>query len=255
MIPELGHFALILALGLAIALFVLPALGVFKRDELLINSAGSLAAGMFVFLLVSFICLVQSFLADDFSVAYVANNSNSALPIQYKVSAVWGAHEGSFLLWTLIMGGWTLAVAWFSGSLTMDMRARVLSVMGLLSIGFILFLLFTSNPFDRNLPLYPADGSDLNPLLQDFGLIVHPPMLYMGYVGFAVPFAFAIATLSTGQLDAAWARWSRPWTNVAWAFLTIGITLGSWWAYYELGWGGWWFWDAVENANGTANPT
>ncbi len=249
MIPELGHFALILALGLAIALFVLPALGVFKRDELLINSAGSLAAGMFVFLLVSFICLVQSFLADDFSVAYVANNSNSALPIQYKVSAVWGAHEGSFLLWTLIMGGWTLAVAWFSGSLTMDMRARVLSVMGLLSIGFILFLLFTSNPFDRNLPLYPADGSDLNPLLQDFGLIVHPPMLYMGYVGFAVPFAFAIATLSTGQLDAAWARWSRPWTNVAWAFLTIGITLGSWWAYYELGWGGWWFWDAVENAS------
>ena len=249
MIPELGHFALMLALTLAMALFILPLLGVLRRDPLLISTGPSLSAGVFVFLLVGFGCLVQAFLQDDFSVVYVANNSNSSLPVYYKVSAVWGAHEGSFLLWTLIMGGWTLAVACLSRGLTADMRARVLSVLGLLSAAFILFLLFTSNPFERNLPLPPANGSDLNPLLQDFGLIVHPPMLYMGYVGLSVPFAFALATLSTGQLDAAWARWSRPWTNVAWAFLTIGITLGSWWAYYELGWGGWWFWDAVENAS------
>ena len=177
------------------------------------------------------------------------SQSNTELPIQYKISAIWGAHEGSFLLWILVMAGWTLAVAWFSNGLTLDMRARVLSILGVLQIGFMLFLLLTSNPFDRTLPVFPQEGSDLNPLLQDFGLIVHPPLLYMGYVGFAVPFAFAIATLSSGRLDAAWARWSRPWTNVAWAFLTIGITLGSWWAYYELGWGGWWFWDAVENAS------
>jgi cytochrome c-type biogenesis protein CcmF len=249
MIPELGHFALILAFGLSIALTILPAVGVAKGDALLIRTGPSIATGLFVFLLFSFFCLLTAFVQDDFSVAYVANNSNSALPIQFKVSAVWGAHEGSFLLWTLIMAGWTLAVATFSGGLTVDMKARVLSVMGLLSIGFTSFLLFTSNPFDRNLPFFPADGADLNPLLQDFGLIVHPPMLYMGYVGFAVPFALAIATLTTGRLDAAWARWSRPWTNAAWAFLTIGITLGSWWAYYELGWGGWWFWDAVENAS------
>jgi cytochrome c-type biogenesis protein CcmF len=209
----------------------------------------SIATGLFVLLAFSFGCLMYSFIQDDFSVAYVANNSNSALPLQYKISAVWGAHEGSFLLWTLIASGWTLAVAAFSRGLTFDMKARVLSVLGLLCAGFTSFLLFTSNPFDRNLPFHPADGADLNPLLQDFGLIVHPPMLYMGYVGFAVPFALAIATLTTGRLDAAWARWSRPWTNAAWAFLTVGITLGSWWAYYELGWGGWWFWDAVENAS------
>ena len=249
MIPEFGHFALMLALGLSVALAVVPALGVYRRDLLLMQSAGSIATGLFIFLLFSFCCLLYAFVQDDFTVSYVANNSNSALPVQYKVSALWGAHEGSFLLWTLIMGGWTLAVAAFSGSLTPDMKARVLSVMGVLSIGFISFLLFTSNPFERNLPFYPPDGSDLNPLLQDFGLIVHPPMLYMGYVGFAVPFALAIATLTTGRLDAAWARWSRPWTNAAWAFLTVGITLGSWWAYYELGWGGWWFWDPVENAS------
>ncbi|MFT7221763.1 MAG: cytochrome c-type biogenesis protein CcmF [Candidatus Azotimanducaceae bacterium] len=249
MIPEFGQFALVLALGLSICLATLPALGVWRGEHLLMRSAPALSAGVFVFLLFSFICLLNAFLENDFSVAYVANNSNSALPLQYKISAIWGAHEGSFLLWTLIMGGWTLAVATMSGSLTLDMKARVLSVMGLLSVGFISYLLFASNPFDRNLPFSPPDGSDLNPLLQDFGLIVHPPMLYMGYVGFAVPFALAIATLTTGRLDAAWARWSRPWTNAAWAFLTIGITLGSWWAYYELGWGGWWFWDAVENAS------
>ncbi len=249
MIPEFGNFAIMLALGFSLALAVLPAAGVMRKDTLLMGSGDAIAAGMFVFLLFSFFCLLVAFVQDDFTVAYVANNSNSALPMQYKVSAIWGAHEGSFLLWTLIMAGWTLAVATFSGSLTLDMKARVLSVMGLLSIGFVSFLLFASNPFERNLPFYPPDGSDLNPLLQDFGLIVHPPMLYMGYVGFAVPFALAIATLTTGRLDAAWARWSRPWTNAAWAFLTIGITLGSWWAYYELGWGGWWFWDPVENAS------
>ena len=249
MVPEFGHFALILALGLSVALAVLPAVGVARKDVLLMRSGGFISGGIFSFLLFSFICLMESFLVDDFSVQYVANNSNSALPIQYKISAIWGAHEGSFLLWTLIMSGWTIAVAFFSGSLTRDMKARVLSVMGFLNVGFITFILFASNPFDRSLPFYPADGADLNPLLQDFGLIVHPPMLYMGYVGFSVPFALAIATLTTGRLDAAWARWSRPWTNAAWAFLTIGITLGSWWAYYELGWGGWWFWDPVENAS------
>ena len=249
MIPELGHFSLILALGLSVALAVLPALGVYRRDALLMQTGPSIATGLFVLLAFSFGCLMYSFIQDDFSVAYVANNSNSALPLQYKISAVWGAHEGSFLLWTLIASGWTLAVAAFSRGLTFDMKARVLAILGLLCAGFASFLLFTSNPFDRNLPFHPADGGDLNPLLQDFGLIVHPPMLYMGYVGFAVPFALAIATLTTGRLDAAWARWSRPWTNAAWAFLTVGITLGSWWAYYELGWGGWWFWDAVENAS------
>jgi cytochrome c-type biogenesis protein CcmF len=249
LIPEFGHFSLILALGLSVALAVLPALGVYRRDALLMQTGPSIATGLFVLLAFSFGCLMYSFIQDDFSVAYVANNSNSALPLQYKISAVWGAHEGSFLLWTLIASGWTLAVAAFSRGLTFDMKARVLSVLGLLCAGFTSFLLFTSNPFDRNLPFHPADGADLNPLLQDFGLIVHPPMLYMGYVGFAVPFALAIATLTTGRLDAAWARWSRPWTNAAWAFLTVGITLGSWWAYYELGWGGWWFWDAVENAS------
>lgn len=249
MIPELGHFALILALGLSLTLAVLPMWGVIKDNRAWMRSASSLAAGMFVFVSISFACLIHAFLQDNFSVDYVARNSNSQLPDIYKVSAVWGAHEGSFLLWILVMSGWTLAVSVLSGSLTLDMRARVLAVMGALSTGFIIFILFTSNPFERSLPVFPADGNDLNPLLQDFGLIVHPPMLYMGYVGFSVPFAFAIASLLSGRLDSAWAKWSRPWTNTAWAFLTIGITLGSWWAYYELGWGGWWFWDAVENAS------
>ena len=186
---------------------------------------------------------------DDFSVAYVAQNSNSAMPVQYKLSAVWGAHEGSLLLWALILSGWTFAVAAFSRNLPDELIARVLSVMGMISIGFLLFLLLTSNPFTRLLPDSPLEGGDLNPLLQDVGLIFHPPLLYMGYVGFSVAFAFAIAALLGGQLDAAWARWSRPWTNIAWAFLTAGIVLGSYWAYYELGWGGWWFWDPVENAS------
>jgi cytochrome c-type biogenesis protein CcmF len=249
MIPEVGHFALILALGLSITLAVVPMWGVISNNAVWMNSARSLSTGMFVFVAISFGCLIHAFVQDNFSVDYVARNSNSQLPVVYKVSAVWGAHEGSFLLWILVMSGWTLAVSMLSGTLTQDMRARVLAVMGLLNTGFMLFILLTSNPFDRTLPIFPADGQDLNPLLQDFGLIVHPPMLYMGYVGFSVPFAFAIATLLSGHLDSAWAKWSRPWTNTAWAFLTVGITLGSWWAYYELGWGGWWFWDAVENAS------
>ncbi len=197
----------------------------------------------------SFACLALAFLQDDFSVAYVANNSNTLLPDRFKFSAVWGAHEGSLLLWALILAGWSAAVAVFSRQVPLIFSARVLSILGFISVGFALFLLLTSNPFERILPVPPMEGSDLNPLLQDFGLIVHPPMLYMGYVGFSVPFAFAIAALIGGQFDSAWARWSRPWINLAWVFLTIGISLGSWWAYYELGWGGWWFWDPVENAS------
>ncbi|MBF8164451.1 heme lyase CcmF/NrfE family subunit [Ectopseudomonas hydrolytica] len=249
MIPELGHLAMILALCLCLVQATLPLIGAWRGDHQWMSLAQPAAWGQFVFLLFSFICLTYAFMVDDFSVAYVAHNSNSALPWYYKFSAVWGAHEGSLLLWALILAGWTFAVAIFSRHLPEEMLARVLAVMGMISIGFLLFLIVTSNPFERLLPNSPADGRDLNPLLQDFGLIVHPPMLYMGYVGFSVAFAFAIAALLGGKLDAAWARWSRPWTIIAWAFLGIGIALGSWWAYYELGWGGWWFWDPVENAS------
>ncbi|PID41971.1 MAG: heme lyase NrfEFG subunit NrfE [Proteobacteria bacterium] len=249
MLPELGHFALVIALVIAIVQAVVPLWGTFNNNVTLMSYARPMAAGQFVFLLLSFICLCYAFLTDDFSVQYVANHSNSLLPDQYKLSAVWGGHEGSLLLWVLLLSVWTLAVALFSRSLPLDMLARVLSVMAMISIGFLLFVIMTSNPFDRYLPLFPQDGADLNPLLQDIGLILHPPMLYMGYVGFSVAFAFAIAALISGHLDAVWARWSRPWTTVAWAFLTLGISLGSWWAYYELGWGGWWFWDPVENAS------
>ncbi|MGA0804958.1 MAG: heme lyase CcmF/NrfE family subunit [Pseudohongiellaceae bacterium] len=249
MIPELGNFAAILALCLALALTVVPMAGAFRRNELWMGMARPLTAGIWVFLLLSFACLAQAFLADDFSVAYVARNSNTALPVYYKFAAVWGAHEGSLLLWVLILATWAYAVSLLSRDLPLDILARVLSVMGLVTMGFLLFLLFTSNPFERMLLNTPSEGSDLNPLLQDFGLTVHPPFLYMGYVGFSVAFAFAIAALLSGRLDAAWARWTRPWTNAAWAFLTIGIALGSWWAYYELGWGGWWFWDPVENVS------
>jgi cytochrome c-type biogenesis protein CcmF len=227
----------------------LPLIGAWRGDRQWMDLAHPAAWGQFAFLGFSFACLTYAFMVDDFSVAYVAHNSNSALPWYYKFSAVWGAHEGSLLLWAFILAGWTFAVAVFSRQLPEDMLARVLGVMGLISIGFLLFLIVTSNPFERLLPQVPVDGRDLNPLLQDFGLIVHPPMLYMGYVGFSVAFAFAIAALLGGRLDAAWARWSRPWTLVAWAFLGLGIALGSWWAYYELGWGGWWFWDPVENAS------
>ena len=249
MIPEIGEFSLIIAFCLSVILALVPLIGTMVNNELWMSYAKSLARGQFFFVVISFVCLGYSFSVDDFSVAYVANHSNSQLPMQYKLSAIWGGHEGSLLLWALILSGWTIAVSIFSKALPLDMLARVLSVMGMVATGFMLFMIMTSSPFERYLPRFPADGADLNPLLQDFGLIVHPPMLYMGYVGFSVAFAFAIAALLSGRLDTAWARWSRPWTNVAWAFLGMGITLGSWWAYYELGWGGWWFWDPVENAS------
>lgn len=249
MFPELGHLSLIIALCLAILLAIVPLLGAARSDQLWMGYARPLAWGQFFFLLVSFGCLITAFVGDDFSVAYVANNSNTALPTAFKVSAVWGGHEGSLLLWVLILSAWTFAVSLFSRKLPDELVARVLAVMGMISVGFLLFTELTSNPFERYLPQMPMEGSDLNPLLQDIGLIIHPPMLYMGYVGFSVAFAFAIAALLGGQLDAAWARWSRPWTNMAWVFLTCGIAMGSYWAYYELGWGGWWFWDPVENAS------
>ncbi len=249
MVPELGHFALILALCLSFALTVMPLLGAHYGNNLLMHSGRSLAVGFFVFVSIAFFCLAYAFAHDDFSVKYVASNSNSLLPYYYKICAVWGGHEGSLLLWILMLSGWTLAVAIFSRSLPLDMQARVLGVLGFIAVGFLLFIVITSNPFERILPISPQDGSDLNPLLQDPGFIIHPPFLYMGYVGFSVCFAFAIAALLTGRLDSAWARWSRPWATLAWGFLSIGIALGSWWAYYELGWGGWWFWDPVENAS------
>ncbi|GAA5213991.1 heme lyase CcmF/NrfE family subunit [Corallincola platygyrae] len=249
MIPEIGHFALIIGLMLSILLASYPLYGAFKQKEGLMRLARPLALGQFGFTLISFLCLVWAFIYNDFTVAYVAHNSNTALPIYYRISAVWGAHEGSLLLWVLILSGWTAAVAVFSRTLPLDAVSRVLAVMGMVGIGFYLFVLLTSNPFERLLPIFPVDGRDLNPLLQDIGLIIHPPLLYMGYVGFSVAFAFAISALMTGKLDSAWARWSRPWTMAAWIFLTLGIALGSWWAYYELGWGGWWFWDPVENAS------
>jgi cytochrome c-type biogenesis protein CcmF len=249
MIPEFGLIALIFSLIYALLLVALPSLGVVYRKPTLVASATPLATMLFLSVLVSFLFLVWSFLVDDFSVRYVATNSNSLLPWYYKISATWGAHEGSMLLWVLVLGGWIYAVAALSGDLPREFRAIALSVLGFVASGFLLFLLLTSNPFDRLLPFPPAEGNDLNPLLQDFGLIIHPPLLYMGYVGFSVAFSFAVAALICGKLDASWARWLRPWTNTAWAFLTLGIALGSWWAYYELGWGGWWFWDPVENAS------
>lgn len=249
LMPEFGHFALILAWCFSALLFVLPLYGAYRGQVLMMRSARSLAAGMFFFVVLSFIALTYSFIVDDFSVAYVASHSNSLLPLHFKISAVWGGHEGSLLLWILMHAGWTASVAFFSRSLPLPMQARVLAVLGFVAVGFIAFIVITSNPFSRILPIPPLDGSDLNPLLQDIGLIIHPPVLYMGYVGFSVSFAFAIAALLTGRLDSAWARWSRPWTILAWGFLSIGIALGSWWAYYELGWGGWWFWDPVENAS------
>jgi cytochrome c-type biogenesis protein CcmF len=249
MLAELGNFALVMALMMGILLSIYPMWGAYKNHLQLMMMAKPLAIGMFVFTTFAYICLTQAFIVDDFSLAYVAHTSNSTLPIYYKITAVWGGHEGSFLLWVWIFSIWTVAVALFSKSIPLKMVARVLSILGMVGLGFYLFMLLTSNPFDRLLPFYPVDGRDLNPLLQDFGMIIHPPMLYMGYVGFSVAFAFALAALISGQLDSTWARWSRPWTIAAWSFLTVGIALGSWWAYYELGWGGWWFWDPVENAS------
>ncbi|MBT4861575.1 MAG: heme lyase CcmF/NrfE family subunit, partial [Gammaproteobacteria bacterium] len=248
MIPEIGHFALILALCISIAQTVFTILGAQFGYSRWIALARPTAYAQFGFVLLSYICLTVVFLNHDFSVLYAAQNSNTQLPIMYLISGVWGAHEGSLLLWALILSGWTAAVAFFSRSIPKVMLARVIGVLGFVAIGFLLFILVTSNPFDRLLPA-AFEGRDLNPLLQDPGLVIHPPLLYLGYVGFAVPFAFAIAALLSGQVDSAWARWSRPWTSIAWLFLTLGIALGSWWAYYELGWGGWWFWDPVENAS------
>ncbi|MBT8039145.1 MAG: heme lyase CcmF/NrfE family subunit [Xanthomonadales bacterium] len=248
MIPELGQVFLIGALLISVLLGTLPLWGALKGDERLMKSANTAALAQFMMATGAFAMLTWAFIVQDFSVEYVARNSNAALPLQYRFSAVWGSHEGSLLLWAWILCLWTLAVALFSKQLPAVFRARTLAILGWISCGFLLFLTFTSNPFKRLLPA-AADGLDLNPLLQDPGLIIHPPMLYMGYVGFSVAFAFAVAALLGKQVDRDWIRWSRPWTNVAWAFLTLGIVLGSWWAYYELGWGGWWFWDPVENAS------
>ncbi|MEE9318879.1 MAG: heme lyase CcmF/NrfE family subunit [Granulosicoccus sp.] len=249
MIPELGHFSLILALATALILGILPMAGSFGQRRPVWMALARPAAGAHLFFIgLSYACLTWAFVSNDFSVAYVANTSNSGLPLVYKIAGVWGGHEGSILMWCFILAIWTGAVAMVSRHLPLELLARVLAVLGLISIGFLLFVLLTSNPFERLIPM-PADGASLNPLLQDPGMAIHPPMLYMGYVGFAVAFAFAIAALISGQLDAATLRWMRPWTNIAWMFLTIGIALGSYWAYYELGWGGWWFWDPVENAS------
>ncbi|MDO8933378.1 MAG: heme lyase CcmF/NrfE family subunit, partial [Rhodocyclaceae bacterium] len=248
MIPELGHFCLILALCVVAVQGTLPLIGAQSGRREWVTLARPAAQASFLLLLASFVCLGWAFYANDFSVTYIAQHSNSQLPTLYRLAAIWGGHEGSLLLWVLLLCGWTFAVAQLSRTLDEAMVARVIGVLGLVSLGLLLFVLLTSNPFERLLPA-AEDGRDLNPLLQDPGLVFHPPMLYMGYVGFSVAFAFAIAALLSGRLDAAWARWSRPWTIAAWVFLTLGIALGSWWAYYELGWGGWWFWDPVENAS------
>jgi cytochrome c-type biogenesis protein CcmF len=248
MIPEIGQVALILALMTALVLGIAPLVGAQTNRPALMNLARPSAIALFLWVTLSYVCLVISFINNDFSVLNVAQNSNSALPLMYRIGASWGSHEGSILLWCFMMAGWTIAVAIFSKHLPIKMISRILGVLGLLNIGVLLFTLLTSNPLDRMLPA-ALEGKDLNPLLQDPGMIIHPPFLYMGYVGSAVAFAFAIAALLSGRLDAAWARWSRPWVTSAWCFLTIGIALGSAWAYYELGWGGWWFWDPVENAS------
>ncbi|MEL7311262.1 MAG: heme lyase CcmF/NrfE family subunit [Pseudomonadota bacterium] len=248
MIPELGQIALILALMLAAMQGILPLIGAHRGDVAMMQVARPAAVAQFGFVAVAFGILTTAFVTNDFTLEYVATNSNTALPLMFRVAAVWGAHEGSMLLWILILSVWTVAVALGSRSLPEHVAARVIGVLGLLSVGTLAFTLFTSNPFLR-LDLAPVDGRDLNPLLQDPALVIHPPMLYIGYVGLSVAFAFAIAAMLSGELDRQWARWTRPWTTAAWLFLTLGIALGSWWAYYELGWGGWWFWDPVENAS------
>ncbi|MGB2247536.1 MAG: heme lyase CcmF/NrfE family subunit, partial [Alcanivorax sediminis] len=249
MAAEIGHLSLWLALAAALCLSVFPLVGVSRGIAAWQWYARPLASVQWLAMTVGMVALGYSFYINDFTVSYVANHSNSALPLGYRISAIWGGHEGSLLLWGWLLASWAAMVGLLSRSVPQEMVARVLAVMGMIAVGFLLFMLLTSNPFDRTLPWFPLDGADLNPLLQDPGLIVHPPMLYMGYVGFSVAFAFAVAGLLTGNLDPAWARWARPWTTVAWCFLTVGIALGSWWAYYELGWGGWWFWDPVENAS------
>ncbi len=248
MIPEIGHFILILALCVALVQAIIPGMGLLNRRVDWMNVAQPAAVLQFILVLISYSILTYSFIVHDFSVLYIANTSNSELPLIYRISGVWGAHEGSLLLWVLILSAWTAVVAIYSKRYPVDVGAGVTSVLGFISIGFLMFTLFTSNPFERHFPA-PVDGADLNPLLQDPAMAIHPPMLYMGYVGFAIPFAFAITALVQGKVDTAWARWVRPWAIGAWVCLTAGITLGSWWAYYELGWGGWWFWDPVENAS------
>jgi cytochrome c-type biogenesis protein CcmF len=247
-VAEIGHFALVLALAAAIAQAVIPLLGYWRHNPRWLAMGASGAQTVFPLVLLAYAALTLSFMRGDFSLLYVASNSHSDLPMMYRITAVWGAHEGSLLLWMLMLSAWTFAVSLSSRRLPADIAALVLSTLGAISIGFLLFMLTVSNPFERIFPV-PVEGRDLNPLLQDPGMIVHPPMLYMGYVGCSVAFAFAMAALITGKLDVAWARWTRPWTTAAWVFLTMGITLGSWWAYHELGWGGWWFWDPVENAS------
>lgn len=249
MMPEIGNGLLCLALGVALLLSVYPLWGVARGDARMMASSRLFAWLLFMSVAGAFLVLVNAFVVNDFTVTYVASNSNTQLPVWYRVAATWGAHEGSLLLWVLLMSGWTFAVAIFSQRIPLDIVARVLAIMGMVSVGFLLFILFTSNPFSRTLPNFPIEGRDLNPLLQDPGLIFHPPLLYMGYVGFSVAFAFAIASLLSGRLDSTYTRFTRPWTLAAWIFLTLGIVLGSAWAYYELGWGGWWFWDPVENAS------
>lgn len=248
MIIEVGHFALILALVFAILQVSLPTFGFITNSSAFKQMAKPTLWMQFFWTAIAFGILMNAFIVDDFSVKYVASNSNTELPDMFKISAVWGAHEGSLLLWALILSGWSVAVSIFSKRLPSEVSNHILIILGFISVGFLSFLLITSNPFEL-LDVVPLQGRELNPLLQDFGLIIHPPMLYMGYVGLAIPFAFVLSSLIRGQLDSTWLRWSRPWTLVAWAFLTFGITLGSWWAYYELGWGGWWFWDPVENAS------
>lgn len=248
MMIEVGHFALVLALVISFVLIAVPSIGLYQNKESLAQLAKPLVWAQGFWIAVAFFVLLAAFLTNDFSVKYVAENSNTQLPVLYKASAVWGAHEGSLLLWVFVLSLWTVAVSIFSKRIPSDLINLTLIVLGAISLGFLLFLLFTSNPFER-LMMPPSEGRELNPLLQDFGLAVHPPMLYMGYVGLAIPFAFVLSALIRGQLDSTWIRWTRPWALVSWSFLTIGITLGSWWAYYELGWGGWWFWDPVENAS------
>lgn len=249
MIPEIGHISLIFSLVISFILVIIPAYGIINNQSSYMRSLDVLVPLQFICLAVSFLVLIYSFVTNDFTVSLVANNSNSALPFYYKISATWGNHEGSLLLWTLILSIWTLLVYLKTKDIPEITRSTVLSVLGFIAFGFILFILLTSNPFERQILLPLLDGADLNPLLQDIGLILHPPILYMGYVGFAVAFSFAISALIQGHVDSNWAKWTKTWTNVAWAFLTLGIGLGSWWAYYELGWGGWWFWDPVENAS------
>lgn len=249
MIPEIGYFALVLAMALSLLLCIFPLWGAYTGNLRLMRAAPSLALGQCLFVLFSFGILIYITLTDDFTVAYVAHHSSSTLPWYYKVTSTWGGHEGAILLWLVMQSSWTALVALMSKSLPWVLRARVLGVLGFLGVGFMLYTLWMSSPFERLLPYFPVEGRDLNPLLQDPGMIIHPPLLYMGYVGLSVSFSFAIAALLTGKLDNTWAKWSRPWTMVAWAFLTLGITIGSWWAYAELGWGGWWFWDPVENAS------